>query len=120
MKKTLSLILVIASLFCMVAVSSGCGVKADYEAPLEMVHAYRNGTDVTGKTVSFYATDDYHEDYKKGYLFDSVTPDFSASVTIIATNEAAKKVKKGDTVVVKIDRVEERLATYEFYGKVVS
>ena len=51
MRKALSTLLIISTLFCMIATMTGCGDKADYPAPLDVCAAYKGGEDVVGKTV---------------------------------------------------------------------
>ena len=114
MRKAISIVLLL-TLTCMVFMFSGCGTKADYESPLEMFSAFNNNEDINGKTVEVQC----NCDYRKGAIYDGVTPDFSSSITIFVGEESAKDVKKGDTVVVRISRHETKLATFDVYGKIV-
>ena len=54
MRKVLSLILVITMLLTLTASVSGCGSDTDYDSPIKVIAAYKNGRDVIGKTVSVH------------------------------------------------------------------
>ena len=115
MKKVLSTILVIATLFCMITALTGCGSSADYDAPLAVSAAYKNGEDVVGKTLKLTAD----RDNEYGIIFQGAAPDFSYMVEIYAEGDGADKIKSGDTVTIRITRVEESLAEYDVYGTFV-
>ena len=117
MRKAISTLLILSTLFCMVFASSGCGkITPDYEAPLEMYSAFSKGENIVGKKVEFTANWDYME---SGKIFDCVTPDFSCLITIFAKNKDAEKIKSGDTVIVRITKVETELAGLDVYGDVL-
>jgi len=114
MKKALSVLLLI-TLASMVFLVSGCGTKADYESPYDVYSAFSKNEDIDGKTVEVQVNCDYKDDA----IYDGVTPDFSTSITVYVGEEATKKVKKGDTVIVRISRHETKLATFDVYGHIV-
>ena len=115
MKKTLSTLIILTALFCMLFAVSGCGNSPDYTAPLEAYRAFKNGEDVVGKTVEFTV----NEDAPYGRIFSGATPDFSSLVTIYITDDSADKVEYGDSIMVKISSVETSLAEVSFNGTLV-
>ena len=108
MRKALSTLLIISTLFCMIATMTGCGDKADYPAPLDVCAAYKGGEDVVGKTVQVTA----NNDNMYGVIFNGAAPDFSYMVVIYAEGDGADEIKAGDKVLLKIASVEESLAQY--------
>ncbi|MBR2523882.1 MAG: hypothetical protein IKE53_05525 [Clostridiales bacterium] len=115
MKKTLSIVLILSVLFCMVLSVSGCGSSADYPAPLDAYRAYCDGEDVVGKTVDFTVNDSN----AIGRIFFGATPDFSSSVELYVTDNSAEKLEEGDSATLKISSVETSLAEVDFYGTIV-
>ena len=115
MKRTLSILLIVAVFTSMVFAFTGCGVDPDFAAPLPLYGAYKDGENVVGKTVAFTA----NNDYSYGRVFYTVTADFSCSIEIEVEGDGAENVKEGDSIVVKVNRVEEELAGVIFIGELV-
>lgn len=88
---------------------------ADYENMQEAVLAYRAGTDIVGKTIKIKMA----QDSAAGVIY--FQPDTKAkanlSATIITNDENREEVlglKEGDTVVIKVDSVDNHLK-YSIY-----
>ena len=115
MKKALSTLLIISTLFCMIVTLTGCGEDADFPAPLNVCAAFKNGEDVIGKTVEVTA----NRDNARGIIFNGASPEFSYMVYIYVSGDGAENIKSGDTVIVRITSVEESLAEYDVHGILV-
>ncbi|SCW26770.1 hypothetical protein SAMN02910456_00144 [Ruminococcaceae bacterium YRB3002] len=115
MRKIISVILIITVIFSMALTGTGCGSKADYGAPLEMYSAWKEGEDVTGKTVNVIA----NRDYFMGDIFSSVTPDVQWMLHINVEGDGAQDIRDGDEVTVKITKIDELISNVVFTGTLV-
>jgi len=115
MRKAISIVLIIASLFTITVTSTGCGNDADYAAPLKLYDAWNAGENVTGKTVEVIANRDYFDEL----IFNTPSPDLKWSISIYVSGDGADKIKDGDTVIVKITECEELLTNLVFHGTIV-
>jgi len=115
MKRSLSVFLLIISLFSMTFVMSGCGKDADYPNPQELYSAHAGGANVKGKTVLVEA----NKDYIMGQIFSAPTPNLGPTMYIEVTGDKADKIKYHDEVVVKITDIRESKFQIAFTGTVV-
>ena len=114
MKKTVSAVMIVVSLFCMVFVT-GCGTKADYEYPQDLYAAHAGGTNVIGKTVRVQA----NRDYTMGLIFSAPTPNLGPTMHIDVTGTGADRVKDNDELIVKITDIRESKFMIVFTGTIV-
>ncbi|MCR4731226.1 MAG: hypothetical protein K5881_09895 [Saccharofermentans sp.] len=122
MRKVLSLILVITMLLTLTASVSGCGSDTDYDSPIKVIAAYKNGRDVIGKTVSVTTTMDFDKAPGAGNTIYIRSSDvWSATVYVCPNEGSGTDVVKGQTVTFLITGVDDRHdPTFYIEGDVVS
>ena len=108
-------ILIMALVLCSCKGSAKEEPVADYESMQEAVLAHKAGTDITGKTIKVKM----EQNSAAGVIYSN--PDLKANAnlyaTIITKDENRDEVlglKKGDTVVIKVDSVDDHLK-YSIY-----
>lgn len=84
---------------------------ADYNSPQQAIQAYRNGTDVVGKTVAVTATMDCLEGVF--YYYPDTTIKANIYVALVSENKG-EGILKDDTVVVTIEDIDDHLV-YSIY-----
>ena len=90
-------------------------IKADYETIQDAVNAYRDGTDIVGKTVKV----EIKEDKEAGIIYSD--PDLNIKANLYCTligdksnNYYIPTIRKGQTVVAKVDAIDDHLK-YSIY-----
>ena len=111
MKKIVALLISLTIVFSLIACSEpNVVIAADYDNVQDAIRAERSGADLTGKTIRI----DMNQDSTAGIIYYKADLSVNANIYVtIITNDSNRNevlgLKKGDTVVVKVDTYDNHL-----------